>query len=616
MKRGGMSGLLSLGLLAAAACQNREEPARVTVSSPADAHEAIVDQEYRFRWNWPGSGWKLLREADARKVAPDAIAAAVSADQIWLSLIVESAPGLELESYARMVIAAMTLADKETERFERIQFAGQPAVRTMVRGTMQATRLVFSHIIFLHDGFAYQLVGWSVEPGLREGRLQPALDAFSLLEGKVTGRSRHRSVADTYGVGWRVRRGAFESGATGLAVRPRGRWNLLVGDRLARLNPNAEVGLTLDIPGVYVLLLPERAPAAETQAYARAWIEKTASAIGGEPAPPLDGQLAGDRLSFRAMRVAQTGMEYLLGAAARGDLAVGVMAWFAADGSADSRASLADALAAVEIMPPDRIDEVRAELARLPDPENVVGPGFSLRRGVYRSFEHDFRWKKPSTLWRLKTGDAARADNPAAALVFTDVARGLMGLVIVEDKVGSSEEYHRRVAAELVGDASLRSSPRPLGREVGQTFVQDFQLEGMPFNRRVVTVADRGRGYRLVVWGAAELMGREQSAVEDAIDGFALEELDGETSSPRRHIDNRLGFALDLPEGSWTRKDMTPDGVRGVGAVTAWESGHEMIMTVAMCTPARNDEWFLDFMEQMMRDRAPGLFSGRAERSD
>src|SRR6266545_3097739 len=162
MKRGGMSGLLSLGLLAAAACRNREEPARVTVSSPADAHEAIVDQEYRFRWNWPGSGWKLLREADARKVAPDAIAAAVSADQIWLSLIVESAPGLELESYARMVIAAMTLADKETERFERIQFAGQPAVRTMVRGTMQATRLVFSHIIFLHDGFAYQLVGWSV----------------------------------------------------------------------------------------------------------------------------------------------------------------------------------------------------------------------------------------------------------------------------------------------------------------------------------------------------------------------------------------------------------------------------------------------------------------------
>jgi hypothetical protein len=44
----------------------------------ATATEPLVDEDYQFHIAWPGPGWTLLGESDARQVAPDAIAGAMN----------------------------------------------------------------------------------------------------------------------------------------------------------------------------------------------------------------------------------------------------------------------------------------------------------------------------------------------------------------------------------------------------------------------------------------------------------------------------------------------------------------------------------------------------------
>ncbi|MBI3181158.1 MAG: hypothetical protein HYZ28_03340 [Myxococcales bacterium] len=584
----------------------------------AGPKEAVVDEEYRFRLEAP-RGWRLLGREDARRLTPEARAGAMSGKGECVVVLVEYAPGAELEGYARLLLDNMTLEDKKEVSFRRETFLGKDAVRFELTGTTAELKLRYDATVFLHQGHGYQVLGWGLSGKTTVGGswIEPMRRSFALLDGEVRNAVETQVATDSYGVGWRVKDGLFESAILGVVVHPPEGWGLAVGDEVRRMYGDAEVALLAQAPDVYFTLSGERVSAGREDTAITAAEEHVVSSLHLVPAEPgeLLASWFGSPLTLRSYRgKGALPMSYLHGGRCEAGHCLRVLAWYltAIESSAETR--VGEALGAIRKLSEGERQTLLSKLAALPDPESDVGQDYSLRAGAFRSFEHGLVWHKPPGFWRAATGESARALAAGAILGFSSPEHGLRGLAMSEaTATGDPMAFHFDVLNVIGGQPPRGFEPEALKLGAAEGLVSVVEPPG-ELRYLVATSLWKGRGYRMVVWGAPEHFELAGAAVEDALRAFRFQpKLEVEDSAARRFRDLRMGYQLELPPGEWGRDDRTPPDMAARASLRAWTSGKStlLVMAVEASSTSQTAEWFEGIVgELFQRELGAGGLGG------
>lgn len=570
--------------------------------------DAIVDEDYQFRLEQPSREWRLLGEADIQRIAPDAVAGLTSDDEVFAVVIVESIPQGELEPLARLLIDQAPLEEKQLLAFERIEFQGQPAIRYHLTGRVGEISFRYINTVFLNQRTLYQvLAGGPLAKTPADGSaFAPVWQAFRLLDGRVRGRTTPLKVVDAVGVGWRVRQGIFESAVYGLRVEPRGEWRVAVGAELTRINSSAEVGLILREPGVHLILIGEQAHADDRERL-RSSIEAQTAGNLGATCPAHDGEavVAGIAVPLRCYADAgDAAIEYLHGVYFHGSHALQLMAWYHSGHRSVARRELGAAFASIKFLEPAAIDALAAELQAAPDPQNRVGPSFSLRRGTYRDFAGGFEWRKPAGFWRIAVGDEARTSNADATLFVEDPSSGLMGLLIFEPVASfTAESFHDAICSNVF-QSGEPAAPTPVALGAASGLVSEARTDhlGLPLTYRVVTAVHGGIAAQFLIWATPGNMAQATARADAVVDGWRFFSAPSEPVVAERNTyrDNRMGYALRLPGGEWQFEDLSRGDQKALGSFVRWTRDDLAVMALTLCAVQRgqDEQWFADLVTE------------------
>lgn len=588
------------------------------------ARDSIVDPDYQFRLEQPAGGWRLLREADIQKIAPDAVAGLTSEDEVFAVVIVESIPDGELEPLARLLVDQAPLEDKELLAFEPLEFAGQPAIRYHLTGRVGEISFRYVNTVFLHERTLYQvLAGGPLARTAADGSsFEPVWRAFTLLAGPVRSRTTPLVVVDATGVGWRVRGGVFESAVYGVRVEPRGAWRVAVGAELGRINKSAEVGLVLREPGVHLILIAEQAHVDDREQL-RASIESQTAGNLGPPCPQRDAamRIDGSEVALRCYADAgDTAIEYLHGVFFHGPHAMQLMAWYQSGHRDVARQALNEAYAALHFLDDVAVAALTAELQAAPDPQNRVGPSYALRRGRYRDFAGGFEWRKPDGFWRIAVGEEARATNADATLFIEEPGSGLMALLIVEPVASfTATSFHEVVTGNVFPDVELEQ-PQPVALGAASGLVSEARTEhlGLPLSYRVVTTVQGGNAAQLLIWATPGNMAQARPRVDAIVDGWrffasAVAPVVVERNSYR---DNRMGYALRLPGAQWKFEDLMRGEKGALSSFVRWSRGNLTVLALTMCAvqEGQDEQWFANLVTDELTRRMSAVAASQPRR--
>ena len=587
--------------------------------------EPLVDADYQFRLAAPGPGWKLLPQKEIRRLVPDSVAGAAEsghgvADRHG-AVIVEVYSGDKPRELAELLLGNMTLEDKKTVSMVDVEFEKKPAVRYQVTGKINGIDVRYVNVVFFHQSHAYQVLAWGLAEQVDEKALLAFANSFHLTDGPVRDRSNLRKVEDERGVGWQVKGGVFQSAADGLTLRAAEGWQLAIGDELQRMNSSAEVGLVHGNPEAYLVVVAEPRNGISKEEYIKICLDHNVTALGAEPVagPPWKAEVAGQTVQFNRYRHKKLPMEYLLGVAFHGDTAFLLMNWYEVGFSEKGPALLQASVSGVGFMEEPAQKALRRELNALPDVQAGVGPTYSLRRGLYRNFEHGVTWRMPPSALRLAVGQEARKHNEDATLFFEELETGLYGLLIAEPTQADGETYHKTVTHDLIassvgGGRRLRPSATVLGKLPGLVTVVDRKLEGMLLTQELVTAVAGGRAYQVLLWGQPAAMKSGGAWLQAVLSGFTFGALvpllwEGETLT-----DQRLGFAFQPPAAlgaDWQHNDITPKEIRPLGTMMEWKNSRYSVSVIAIhaLESGQDEDWFLEQIRQSLPGRLSLLSS-------
>jgi hypothetical protein len=582
---------------------------------------AVIDDDYRFRIDPIKGEWRLLREHEMKEIVPDALAGAVSFKGYYGVVIAESAPDVELKPFARFILDNMPLESKKVLGFEEIEFKGRTAVRFDVTGTIGDVDVHYQNTVFLNDGFAFQVLGWGPRQRVHAGSFRPFLDAFRVLEGNIKGRSRLQPVADTQGVGWRVTEGVFESAAMRMVVEPRGNWALAVGVQLQQMNADAEVGLVHSLPDVYVTLLVERASGVDKEKFTQVTLDQWGDPdLYEDMGESMTATIAGREVKlhrFKTRGVPAT--ELVKGAFFEGDFCVQLVGWYVKGLKDKAQKVLPEAFASIRFMSEEKAAALGRELQRGVDPENRVGPGHCLRRGIYRDFDKGFSWRKPDGYWRVLVGDEARMRNEDAVLFLEEPAAGLVGLVITEPAGEFSvQDYHKAVATNMFGEDHAKPAKMTLDGVEALSTEARLSVSELELAYRVVTTMHNGHAFQFLVYGVPGNMEASSAAVDALIKGVRFPRGVAKTSTKSNvFADHRLGFSLRVPDATWRHADRTPKWIAPMASLHRWRSDDDEILALSICAvqEGQNATWFAGFIEKLLADRLGGLVESGTTKS-
>ena len=595
--------LVFILVIASGACKrDTGDATKVTVNSTDDATKSIVDADYHFELKWPGAGWKLLHEHDVQRISPEALAGVVHDDDVFGVVIVEAAPGVEVDPLVDLLVDKMGLEDKKVENRDHINFAGTRAARAVITGKVSGIAFRYIEIVFVHQGFAYQVLGWGTPAKLSADghELKPMFDAFKLTEGKVSGRAA-KPVIDARGPGWRVAKSVFESGVTGMRVKPAAGWNLLVDGELEQTNADAEVGLVHVDPEIYVIAISERAP---PPAARPTFIAALRAKLGGKETAPVTTKFAGHDLEFaKILTPGPMGFEYLHGVDIHDERLTQILAWYFPGDRERATKILQQGFDAFDYLPRAQAAALAEQLSSAPDVQSAIGADFALRRGVYKSFKSGWSWTAPHAIWRIATGDRARAANATAELSFNEPNRNLYGLVFSEPTPSTGAQYHENILTKMTGQNRTKPTTIDLGGMNAFTSTIDMTLAGEVLRYRVTTVVNDGRAVQFTMWATPDDLDRAADVIDAAIHGLRVAHLAKTEEVGGEYVDHRMGFAVKPPAGA-TVSDDSPGDTTAIETFVTWRTGTTVNLgVVAVYMPGSDETWSLDFMEQRLRDR-------------
>lgn len=584
-------------------CKTREDPGatgtKVTAESQYDATEPIVDDDYRFRLGSPGRGWKLLRKPDMRQVMPDAVAGVMGPGGEFGGVIVEKAPGLTLEQAMSLVSGSIPQAIVESER--DLEFAGLPAHRTHYTAVIEGANYRYVHVLFVREGYLYQLLAWGLAANVDFSDLDPFIAAFSLTEGEIRGPVDDRPpITEADGPTWQIRAGQFQSVISGLTLTPTPGWRYLVGRELTQVNPEAELALTNAEHNAYFALISERYGSGDPAGLVSV-IRANYEQNMGSPEPEATRSVAGRSLEFSRHHVAS--LEFLVGVVAADGAVTQVLAWYPEAAREPALAAIEPVLAGLTQLSESEREALAEQLIAREGVVRKVATSTAFVADEFRDFAHAITWQQPRGLYDVHIGDelAAKPNGSNLVLELESPLDGVYAeLEVFEgeaDRVGVRHEEAAGMLGERRDEAGIVT-----GTSVSKSF-GTADLAGTDLRYAVLSAAHGGHAVTLTVW--APLHAATPERLSAVLDGLGLPASLPETSTKGgRLLDHRFGLSVEEPSG-WTRKDATPGSI-GQGRVSEWRNarGRGELSLVSMSSDFFSDDeaWMASFMEQSMRD--------------
>ena len=126
---------------------------------------------------------------------------------------------------------------------------------------------------------------------------------------------------------------------------------------------------------------------------------------------------------------------YYRTAVRRNGYAIRLLAWHF-EGEQNWQESLEQVIGKLRITEGEALTQLRDRLSSRPDPQTLIGPGFSVREGLYQFFPLGLKWRKPVGMWRVLTPEDAALIHPDGLLIANDVQSGIWGMLVAEDLQG------------------------------------------------------------------------------------------------------------------------------------------------------------------------------------
>lgn len=591
------------------------------------SEQVWVDTDYRFRLEKPGPRWVLLSADEVHRMVPDGVAGAAEIANDAGSgrhgaIVVEPAPGVELRPLAELLIEQMPLEDKKILGMDDIEFEKLKAVRSRVRGQIGGLDVLYQIIVFLNQGYAYQVLSWGLAAKTDVQALSEFHNAFHITEGPVRQRDTPPVLAERDS-GWEVKDGVFRSATYGMMVRPSASWHLLVKDPLRRTNASAHVGLTSVNPEAYLIVLAERIGGSDRARFRDAQIESMATSL--KLTPPAEGQpttwktqVAGREVEFRRFhRPGALPMEFLVGVTffgePPGDVGITLLGWYKTGLRERSMPIMVQAMGSISELPKAEVAALAQSQQSLPDGQNEVGLEYALRQGVYRDFHSGLTWRKPAGAVRISIGAQARERNKDASLFWEDSGAGIYGMLIAEDLGEMSEaSYLNVVVSNMLAKGKARGRPEPftIGDKKGQKIVFD-QAEGdLTLRYHLAVIAHEKRGYQIMQWGLPSLVDAAKDRLQQHFAGFSLAPLTKVTKRGSEHVDHRFGFAFTPPgQPAAELRDITPPELSAVGTILESSTPRGKSLLLAICTGQGtfDEQTMIDLIQRAMNMEPSGF---------
>ena len=495
MRRAPIAVALAFGLAFTGGCKKKDPDAdgtKLTADSTYDATKPIEHEGYRFRLESPGTGWKLTQTEDTRRLVPDAVAGAVNTDGRFGAVIVERVPGLELEGAVEWLDGMLEGATFESTDPTTVD--GLPAMRSVYVMSIEGLEFRYLRVVFLREGFLYQLMSWGTKSNVSVSDLEPFVRAFSLTEGTVEGVEDDRPpVEQADGINWRIRDGRFEGVVSGLSIeRPEG-WRFLVGEELANSNAEAELGLTHRETSAYLLLISERFEGEDPSGLI-AIVNNNLREGFGEPTEAGTERISGHDVPFR--RYTSGPMEFHIGILSGKGAVTQVLAWYPTGLRDSALPHCRAAIEALRVLSAPERETLREELLDRPGVLWQATRHTSFLGDTFRDFAHRVTWTQPRGLYDVALGDRAKADAPSAVLSVTDTLGSVYGVLeVVEGDGGRVEEIHEGLAGTL---RDRKDEPYAVSGLLGSRSTGVERIDGADF---LYSVASFSHGGHAVVFG-------------------------------------------------------------------------------------------------------------------
>ncbi len=566
----------------------------------------IRNEIYRFELVAPNPNWRLLPTAEASDLFPDALAAGISKEDLCGMVIAEESPEIELEEFANIILGGMNADKVEIVSNERIRFVDREALRFEAKVRIRGVWLRYLYTIFENQGHIFQVLSWA-KSSVSAEKLAEFAQGFEVLPGPITSMVTARPLEDCHGVGWFLRDGFYHYPGLLLTIKPDRYWRVVIEDELVDMDADATVGLVREKPDVCLTLSVERITGVDPEKLSNAlktFEDHNPSLVS--TGKRIRFRFEDDDLLLEQYSSLDPGrISFLRGEVIRGDFCYHLLVWYWENHRERALEEVQRGLSLIEMMPPRRRSLLEQQLKALPDPQNVVELTESLRDGLYRDFRHRFTWRKPDENWRVLIGDNARRNNPDARLWIEVPTLGLYGSLVVEQVDSlSNQDYHARSQAVILDLESGQVAPKPELRGVTMTLTS--QRVTPDFVYELTTAVYRGVAIQLLLWGRAEQAASLRHAFAEARRALNFQDsLTPTVQNGNQFFENRLGYAIQLPDASWNHRNVTPESLSRIGSVYEWRLGKFSLTVAAYCPPtnSRDVKGFEEVLRNMIEEQ-------------
>lgn len=597
--------------------QEAELETQIVPGASYDATRDLVDEDFRFRLSWPGKGFKLLGEQEAKRITPDSVAGLMDDKGCLGIVIAESFPGADLATVTQSLVDQMPLDPKHVRSLGPRSFFGLDGMHYLVEGRINGTEARYENALVKRGDYVYQVQSMTLA-ARAPGCFDTVVGAFSFLEGEATGRKLDATLHAQERAGFRVRARRFESAAHRLSFEVPEGVRLAVADDVARYDADAAF-VALD---THTTLAVGRAviAAGDPQAFGAALVGAWEAGLAGEPSSDTASVTLGDGRSIALRRIpGPPGFESIAGHWVHEGDAYWLRAWHPASKSAEGAAAARAMLSKLRCLERAEADRLAAELPRVDDNLRLQDHA-ALRGGRYVDFEDAYTLRIPEGPWLTSTEVAGFGYDASAKLLLRRADLGFV-VALMEDEASSGDALVRAQIASLsrIEPTSIEMEmlpPSTAGVELRRAHVQ--LATGAVGRYQIETRTHRGKRLHLFVFGLAHNLERAAGELAELSRGLELAppppaEVDWNGT---RLSDRRFGFELDLPAGSWTMEAKTTD-LGPLSKSYTLSSSKGVVTAIAFHTPTAELEFLQGLIEQNVSraggppaERSPTVVAG------
>lgn len=587
----------------------------------------LRDHDYAFEIGLPGRGWEFWPEERVRELNPDACLGLVNLEsQAFIIVVAERLGEVGLTEFVDLILHNTPLQSAAVHQRKAIEMGGEPAVTVDLSGRIRGVDLRYLMSFVVHEGFHYQVLGWSLSSRFEPNRkhLERAVQSLRFAPGQKPRVRSTVSYEDDQDVDWRIRGTRYENAPFAFRLDCPEGWRFSGRTELAQMNSDASAGLICPDPQIYQIYVAEAVGTVNPEEHTRLATQMFQNNLGlrREPNRTEIVQVAGSEATevvYRDVSLQGASFDMVFTFFYRGDLFYQVQTWWPSVEGELALARFRETYGAVSFLDETEQASLEEQL-KGGDVQNAVGADFAFRGGVYQDFKHGFNYQLTPEIWRVKVGDQARQENPVAAMMLENPGRGIFGAVIPEliDDL-PHREYHGILTRNLGAPrgVEVQSLPRAEGELKFSIF--DLELDGVSFRYACVTAARGRRHVQLLFYGLKENLSGIEGLLPTLTSGLEIPETAPVAGARKggRYVDARLGYSVAPAGKGWKVTTPVRPEVQSISSQVLLKKGDTICLALGICEPDVAEKMVVEGMLRSAPLRALELDPAqRKERSD